>query len=83
VNIPSLIGVETTILNMKNKLKILWILPLLLLFSGCVSVKTQHRIEPISITVDVNVKVDRALDDFFGDLDAQAQEIASTDNSNE
>ena len=37
---------------------------------------TQHKVEvapvevkPIHITVDVNVKVDRALDDFFSDID--------------
>lgn len=28
------------------------------------------EIKPIHITIDVNVKVDRALDDFFGDIDA-------------
>ncbi|MCG8527417.1 MAG: hypothetical protein MI748_13620 [Opitutales bacterium] len=65
---------------MKNSLKLLGIAPLILMFSGCVSVKTEHKIEPISITVDINVKVDRALDDFFGDLDAQAKEISSTEN---
>lgn len=33
------------------------------------------EIKPIHITIDVNVKVDRALDDFFGALDeAQAQD---------
>ena len=39
---------------------------------GC----TRHEVEmkpveikPIHITIDVNVKVDRALDDFFGDID--------------
>ncbi len=44
----------------------------LLIFSGC----TRHEVEikpveikPIHITIDINVKVDRALDDFFGDLD--------------
>lgn len=44
----------------------------LLLFSGC----TRHEvnikpveIKPIHITIDINVKVDKALDDFFGDLD--------------
>ncbi|MDD2604962.1 MAG: hypothetical protein RBR20_07675 [Desulfobacterales bacterium] len=44
--------------------------------AGCA---TQHKVEvapvevkPIHITIDVNVKVDRALDDFFGDLDQQA-----------
>ena len=47
---------------------------LLLLFStGC---STSHRVEvapvevkPIHITIDVNVRVDRALDDFFSDVD--------------
>ena len=48
-----------------------WVLLLgaltLLIFSGC----TRHEVEikPIHITIDINVKVDRALDDFFGDLD--------------
>ncbi|MFT5697605.1 MAG: hypothetical protein ACI8ZB_000453 [Desulforhopalus sp.] len=44
----------------------------LLIFSGC----TKHEVDigpveikPIHITIDINVKVDRALDDFFGDLD--------------
>jgi len=43
---------------------------------------TQHKVEvapveikPIHITIDVNVKVDRALDDFFGDID-EANEAA-------
>ena len=43
-----------------------------LLQSAC----TRHEVEvkpveikPIHITIDINVKVDRALDDFFGDLD--------------
>lgn len=52
---------------------------------GC----TQHKIEsksdvnvkpieikPIHITIDINVKVDRALDDFFGDLDDAADKDA-------
>jgi len=30
------------------------------------------EIKPIHITIDVNVKVDRALDDFFGDIDNAA-----------
>jgi len=37
---------------------------------------TQHEVEvkpleikPIHITIDINVKVDKALDNFFGDLD--------------
>ena len=45
---------------------------------GC----TQHKVEvapveikPIHITIDVNVKVDRALDDFFGDVDKAEEKI--------
>jgi hypothetical protein len=46
--------------------------------AGC----TQHKVEvapveikPIHITIDVNVKVDRALDSFFGDIDAARDQI--------
>lgn len=47
--------------------------------------QTQHKVEvqtaplevkPIHITIDVNIKVDRALDDFFGDLDAAGKQGA-------
>ena len=48
-----------------------------LFLSAC----TRHEVEvkpveikPIHITIDINVKVDRALDDFFGDLDQAQQE---------
>ena len=49
----------------------LWVVTLFMILS-C----TQHKVEiapvevkPIHITIDVNVKVDKALDDFFGDID--------------
>ncbi|MCK5539720.1 MAG: hypothetical protein KAI69_02230 [Deltaproteobacteria bacterium] len=49
---------------------------MLLLTVAC---NTKHQVavapievKPIHITIDVNIKVDRALDDFFGDLDATA-----------
>lgn len=57
------------------------LLPLLALslLGGCVNVKTDAiEVKPIHITVDVNVKVDRALDDFFGDLDKKAATIEAT-----
>ena len=46
---------------------------LLLAGAGCLHVKT----DPVEVhmTVDVNVKVDRALDDFFGDLDRRSTTI--------
>jgi outer membrane murein-binding lipoprotein Lpp len=41
-----------------------------LLLGGCLNVTTAPiEVKPIHITVDVNVKVEKALDDFFGDLD--------------
>lgn len=52
------------------------LVPLLtLLVVGCVSVKTDPiEVKPIHITVDVNVKVDQALKDFFGELDRKASD---------
>jgi hypothetical protein len=48
-----------------------------LLLAGCLNVKTEPiEVKPIHITVDVNVKVERALDDFFGDLDKKSATIA-------
>jgi hypothetical protein len=51
--------------------------------SGC----TQHKVEvapveikPIHITIDVNVKVDKALDDFFSDVD-DAEENTETEST--
>ena len=59
------------------------ILPATLIFLisyGC----TQHKVEvapvevkPIHITIDVNVKVDKALDDFFGDVDSVEEKIGT------
>jgi hypothetical protein len=52
-------------------------LPLLsctaLVLAGCINVK----LEPIHVTLDVNVKVDKALDDFFGDIDKKSATIAT------
>jgi len=43
---------------------------------GPLACQTRHAVEiapvevkPIHITIDVNVRIDRALDDFFGDID--------------
>lgn len=49
------------------------------LVSGC---STSHEVQlapvevkPIHITIDVNVKVDRALDNFFDDIDKTESQI--------
>ena len=51
---------------------------------GC---STQHKVEmapvevkPIHITIDVNVKVDKALDDFFSDVD-DAEDTIDTEST--
>jgi len=36
--------------------------------TGCLSIKTEHEIKPIHITMDVNLKVQKELENFF-DLD--------------
>jgi hypothetical protein len=41
------------------------------------------EVKPIHITIDVNVKVDRALDDFFGDIDSAEEEIRTQSTSSE
>ena len=38
-----------------------------LLGAGCI--RTTHEIKPLHFTMDINLKVDRALDDFFSDVD--------------
>jgi Skp family chaperone for outer membrane proteins len=57
---------------------------LLVVLQGC----TQHKVEiapveikPIHITIDVNVKIDKALDDFFGDVDDAEQKIDKTSSA--
>lgn len=61
---------------MKRLLSLTAFLPLLL--AGCLNVKTAPiEVKPIHITVDVNVRVEKALDDFFGDLDKQSTTLST------
>ena len=47
-----------------------------LALSGCVHVKTDPiEVKPIHVTVDVNVKVDKALDDYFDDIDKKSTTV--------
>lgn len=48
-------------------------------FSGC---QTSHEVDvkpveikPIHITIDVNIRVEKALDDFFDDIEAAEDKI--------
>jgi len=61
---------------MKRLLILVAILPLLL--TGCLNVTTAPiEVKPIHITVDVNVRVEKALDDFFGDLDKKSTTLTT------
>ena len=55
---------------MSSSWRQLFLLAAVVATGGCIKLTTENEIKPIHITVDVNVKIDRALDDFFGDLDA-------------
>lgn len=56
--------------------RIVSIAALSVLAAGCMHVKTEPiEVKPIHITVDVNVRVERALEDFFGDLDRKSSTI--------
>lgn len=51
-----------------------WLWPVLALgVAGCISLKSQHEIKPIHITMDINLKMDRELDRYFGDAAGEAQ----------
>lgn len=57
----------------------LFFIAVFLILSSC---QTRHQVEvtpveikPIHITIDVNVRVEKALDDFFDDLEAAEDKI--------
>ncbi|MBN1197469.1 MAG: hypothetical protein JXA62_08695 [Candidatus Aminicenantes bacterium] len=41
---------------------------------SCIRMKHDMTIQPVHVTVEIRVKIDRALDEFFGDLDAKQYE---------
>jgi hypothetical protein len=56
-------------------LRLLFFVSSIASLAGCIHVK----MEPIEVhaTIDVNVNVNRALDDFFGDLDKKSSTIST------
>jgi len=54
------------------------LLPAVAALTGCLQISTSKPIEvaPIHITVDVNVRVEKALDDFFGNLDSKSATLS-------
>jgi hypothetical protein len=53
----------------------------LALLQGCFTIKTEHEVKPIQITVDVNLRVERELDDLFGDLDAASETLEAPEST--
>lgn len=55
--------------------RVLWVVLALLILAGCRTrheIDMTHEVKPIHITLDVNLKIDRELDNFFGDVDQAA-----------
>lgn len=65
---------------MRTLIRLLFTLSVLV-FAGalnsCLQVKTHHTIDPITINMNVAVKVDRELDKMFSDLDAQSSTMVT------
>ncbi|MBC2704405.1 YnbE family lipoprotein [Desulfobacula sp.] len=64
---------------MTRKLFFIGLFLILFIFAGC---QSSHQVEvkpveikPIHITIDVNIRVEKALDDFFDDLEAAEDKI--------
>lgn len=64
---------------MTRKLLFIAFFLIVFIFAGC---RSSHQVEvkpveikPIHITIDINIKVDKALDDFFDDIDAAENKI--------
>jgi len=52
-----------------NRIMLFAILCLLFIFSGCIKMKHDITIQPIHVTMEITVKIDQALNEFFGDID--------------
>ncbi len=64
-------------MSMKRVLLLLPAALVLLASPGCLHVTTHSTIDPVHITLDVNLKVklDRELADAFGDIDAASKTV--------
>jgi len=53
---------------------------LALLAGACIKLKHEMTIQPVHITVDVRIKIDRELENFFADIDKAAVEPEKGDS---
>ncbi|MDD8013720.1 MAG: hypothetical protein PHX05_09605 [Acidobacteriota bacterium] len=48
----------------------IWLLAaVMMLPAACIKMKHEMVIQPVHITVDVRIRIDRELEDFFGEID--------------
>jgi hypothetical protein len=48
--------------------------------TGCGTITVKHQVEPIYITMDVNIKVEKQLNDFFDFEDQGQNDSGSTES---
>jgi hypothetical protein len=64
---------------MGKRILLLAVAPMLLA-SACIKLKHEMTIQPVHITVDVRIKIDRELENFFADIDKAAVEPEKDDS---
>ena len=64
---------------MGKRILLLTLAPVLLA-CACIKMKHEMTIQPVHITVDVRIKIDRELENFFADID-KAAVTAETDDT--
>ena len=47
---------------------------MLILCFGCIKLKHDMTIQPVHVTVEIRLKIDKDLEDFFGDIDGTSKE---------
>lgn len=66
--------------NKEEQMKRALIAPCMVFCIFSLGCKTEHKVElevkPMQITIDVNIRIDRQLEDFFGNLDEAAKSIS-------
>jgi hypothetical protein len=56
---------------MRKKIFLL-VVATLLLATACIKLKHEMTIQPVHITLDIRIKIDRELENFFADIDKAA-----------
>lgn len=54
-----------------KKLSLLPVFFMLVCSYSCIKLEHEMSIKPVYVTVEIRVKIDKELDDFFGDIDAK------------